>query len=274
MTEIAEHSIRLPEGNLHYYRFGSGPKRVLAWHGFMSDAKDFASYASNLGEEWCIIAPDFWFHGKSEWHAHRAPQAEDLLKALHELMKAEGLENDSFILWGFSMGERLTRFCVNAFPTQIQSVYLFSPPSLPFTRFLDFCCRYQTFIHPIIWAVLVNPTYLRGVAKGLSFLKIIHPIRKRFVLKALENKSMLYQTWLGLKNVFVDRKNRDNWAILHQKVIYVISGKNDALSPSSDWRQGFSADVTLVFKQLDFKHESFTPAHAAFIAAQEQKHKH
>ena len=48
--------------NLHYYKFGSGPKAMLCFHGYGMHGKQFKLLESSLGHAYTFYGFDLFFH--------------------------------------------------------------------------------------------------------------------------------------------------------------------------------------------------------------------
>lgn len=52
--------------NLHYYRFGNGPKAMLCFHGYGMHGKQFAILEEKLGEAYTFYGFDLFFHKETK----------------------------------------------------------------------------------------------------------------------------------------------------------------------------------------------------------------
>ncbi|RQO30899.1 hypothetical protein DBR32_09310 [Taibaiella sp. KBW10] len=87
---------------LHFVRYGTGKRLLLAFHGSGQDASFFAALARKVGETFTIIAPDLPEHGKTSW---RGAITKVALITLCERFKVE-FDVDKFSLLGYGIGSR------------------------------------------------------------------------------------------------------------------------------------------------------------------------
>ncbi|TXB62457.1 alpha/beta fold hydrolase [Phaeodactylibacter luteus] len=116
-------SMAVPGGQLAYQQWGSGPRKVLALHGFAMDHTAFASLAKAC-PELSIWALDLPFHGGTVWAADRfAP--EELAAALHHFWGQVGGGRVEAL--GHSLGARLWLCMLPHLELAMSELWLIAP---------------------------------------------------------------------------------------------------------------------------------------------------
>lgn len=102
--------------SISYYRFGSGPKAVVCFHGYGEEAAAFnflEKYASN---QYTFISIDLPFHGKTEWKDGINFLPKDLLQIIERILEQNKPPTSNFqpqnpnpklSILGFSLGGRM-----------------------------------------------------------------------------------------------------------------------------------------------------------------------
>ena len=113
--------------HLHYEKFGTGPKTLIAFHGFGQDANIFKAYTPQLNA-YTVYSFDLFFHGQSIWNAkHRLTH--HLWAALFkEFLKYQNIAG--FDVIAYSLGGRFALSLFRAYPNQISSLTLIAPDGL------------------------------------------------------------------------------------------------------------------------------------------------
>jgi pimeloyl-ACP methyl ester carboxylesterase len=99
---MTDHFFNHSRVNLHYYRFGSGPKVMLCFHGYGMHGKQFAVLKEKFGSEYTFYGFDLFFHKETKLQN----QSIDLIK--------RGISKDDFcqLIIDFCTYESIGRFCV------------------------------------------------------------------------------------------------------------------------------------------------------------------
>src|SRR5690349_1525098 len=72
---------------ISYYRFGSGPKPVICFHGYGEDASIFEFLAKYAGNQFTFYCLDLPFHGKTEWNDELTFTKADLIQITNEMLE-------------------------------------------------------------------------------------------------------------------------------------------------------------------------------------------
>ena len=93
---------------ISYYRFGSGPRPAICFHGYGEDASIFEFLVKYAGNQFTFYCLDLPFHGKTEWSDELVFTTKDLLAIMEEVV-GEGnqkskIKSQKFSILGFSLG--------------------------------------------------------------------------------------------------------------------------------------------------------------------------
>src|ERR1700748_1489341 len=94
--------------NLHYYKYGSGPKVMLCFHGYGMHGKQFKLLEGSLGSTYTFYGFDLFFHKETKLKDQGLEKIKQGItkKALADLIRefCEALGINRFSVIGYSMG--------------------------------------------------------------------------------------------------------------------------------------------------------------------------
>jgi len=139
MSEAKAGYISTGGRQLHYLCYGTGPKLLIAFHGYGNSAALFAPFASFIGQEYRLYSIDLPHHGRSEWEAGSQLQKSELATLANNLMNETGTTQCS--LMGYSIGGRVCLSIVGQIPDKIEKVLLLAPDGLVFNPLYYFATK-------------------------------------------------------------------------------------------------------------------------------------
>ncbi len=119
---------------LHYYKFGSGPKNMLCFHGYGMHGKQFTSLEKGLGQKYTFWGFDLFFHKgtvlKDESLAaiKSGLQKAQLVNLVKDFCDQLGIERFSVI--GYSMGTHYATTLVEGMPQMVDEYIAAAPSSI------------------------------------------------------------------------------------------------------------------------------------------------
>ena len=102
--------------DISYYRFGSGPKQVICFHGYGEEATLYSFLEKYAGNHFTFYAIDLPFHGQTKWNDGLAFTHNDLQQIVETILTER---NEKLILMGFSLGGRIALSFYQSQPEQI-----------------------------------------------------------------------------------------------------------------------------------------------------------
>ncbi len=122
--------------NLHYLRWGTGKRLVLAFHGYGDDAAIFGPLQEFISNEFTLLSIDLPHHGNSKWAGDEMFTKNDLVVLVESLMSAYGVRKISLL--GYSMGGRVCLALIELLPISLDKVVLLATDGLTVNLYYSF----------------------------------------------------------------------------------------------------------------------------------------
>ena len=259
--------IEVGEEKLHYLRFGSGRRLLLAFHGYGEEAGTFWQFGKILADEYKTLAFDLPWHGKSKWGKTAFFTNEALLKMVQQLMVTNKVQSVSLI--GYSMGGRVCLSILSCMPEAIDKVTLMAPDGLRIDKYYHFCTHntigkflFRSFLKfPAPWFFLI--TLIKNV-------KLLDASRYKFVMHYLGTEAarlQLGRVWPVMSCIDPDKDIRKKIS-QHQIPINIFMGRYDKVMPpklATDFAKGIEEQVKIHI--LEKGHRLVTSDYVPQIAA-------
>jgi pimeloyl-ACP methyl ester carboxylesterase len=230
------YKISQPSYELEYFLFGTGPKVMLAFHGFNNSAHDFVSLERIAGDKYTIVSVNIFFHGNSMVEEHLVERgfSNNELKALFgDLFNIK--PSRKYTLMGYSLGGRIVLKMLELFPERIEKIILLAPDGLKINPFYTFFTR--TIVGKnILKNAVNNPASFHNIARFLKRTRIISEKRYQFAFTNFENKSKrekVYRTWMLFKNVVTGQETIKARLREHKIHLFLFFGRYDKIIPPS-----------------------------------------
>jgi len=203
-----EHRL-LPYKNsqVSYYRFGSGPRLVVCFHGFGEEATLYDFLEKFAGNQYTFYSIDLPFHGQTKWNEGLDFTPADLQQILVNILSGNNgkpiMGNQKFILMGFSLGGRIALSLYQAQPESIEKIILLAPDGLKVNFWYWFST--QTWIGNRIFSFSMQyPGWFFAFLKMLNKVGLVNASVFKFVNYYIGNKEarqLLYQRWTTLRKL-------------------------------------------------------------------------
>ena len=217
---------------LHYHKFGSGPKNLLAFHGFGQDHSVFLPFKNTLGKEYTILSFDLFFHGQSHWPEKEIPVPPEAWKQmLLEILNKEKISKFSMI--GYSYGGKIAIATAHLMPEKVEKLYLAATDGIHY----NFWFRFATGTAPVRALFLYlckNPKPFIRLVKFAAKTGLISKNLGRFVVVQLgvkADRKRLYLTWVGYRKFTLNQRSILKMLNQHEIKLELISGKYDSVIP-------------------------------------------
>ena len=228
--------------NLHYHRFGSGPRILLAIHGFADRGELFFKLRDVLEENFTVIAVDLPFHGLTSWEAHEF-NPEQLRDDFLDIFEKEGIDG-SFSIMGHSMGGRVVLAMSDFFEDRIDSYIMLAPAGFQGTQ-SDSRIFFPKFIRRLLKGLTAWPAFIISIFKGGKFLGIINKGTYRFLEQQIaipERRHRLFDCWISLYDFPIRLKAFKERVIRTKAKLCFFYGTKDFITPAKYGRH-FIADM-------------------------------
>lgn len=232
---------------IRFYRFGSGPKTAVCFHGYGEDATMFSFMAKYAGNQYTFYSIDLPFHGKTEWKEGFLFTNADLLQIVQEVT---GNHNSALTLLGFSLGGRMALSLYQVSPKRIEKLILLAPDGLKVNFW--YWLATQTWPGNKFFAfTMKKPGWFFGLLKLLNRLKLVNASIFKFVNYYIgdeEVRQLLYTRWTTLRKIKPDLHSIKDHIRANKTPVRLIYGKHDRIILSQvgeKFRKGIEQHCTL-----------------------------
>lgn len=237
-----------------YYRFGTGPKPVVCFHGFGEDASLFVFLNKYAGNQFTFYSIDLPFHGQTEWKGGLTFDIADLRQIVEEILDQNSLRlqplNGKPTLLGFSLGGRMALSLYEAIPEKIEKLILLAPDGLKVNFW--YWLATQTWLGNKFFALTMKkPGWFFGLLKLMNKLKLINASIFKFVkyyIGDAEVRRLLYTRWTTLRKLKPNINRIKNQIRENKTPVRLIYGKHDRIILSAvgeKFKRGIEEHCTL-----------------------------
>lgn len=215
------------QSTIGYYRFGSGPRVAVCFHGYGETAESFAFLAKYAGDQFSFYAIDLPFHGHTQWREGLHFYPDDLV----QIVKAVTNSAPALTVVGFSLGGRMALALTEAMPEQVSKLVLLAPDGLKVNFW--YWLSTQTWPGNRLFAfTMKHPGWFFGFLKALNKLRLVNASIFKFVNYYIGDagiRQLLYNRWTALRTIrpnIARIKNTINENGIHVRLLY---GKHDRI---------------------------------------------
>lgn len=190
---------------LEYLTFGSGPKTILAFHGFGRNAEDFLLFDKALEKNYTVISFNFFHHGNSEYPKDRIEkntlQAKELAEFFEDFLNQKKINR--FSLMGYSMGGKICLSLVESLANRIDELFLFAPDGIKINFWYKFTSK-NRIGNSIYRRILYHPKPFFRFLNFLRRIRLVTDKMQRFVhynLETEEKRKLVYTVWMTLRYI-------------------------------------------------------------------------
>jgi pimeloyl-ACP methyl ester carboxylesterase len=212
---------------ISYYRFGSGPKPALCFHGYAEDAGMYAFLEKYAGTEYSFIAIDLPFHGKTEWNEGLNFTYEDLQQITTEIIGP----NIPLTLIGFSLGGRMALSLYQAQPESTEKLLLLAPDGLR-VNFWYWLATRTWGGNKLFAFTMKKPGWFFGFLKLLNKTGMVNASIFKFVnfyIGKKEARIQLYQRWTSLRRLKPNLARIKSLVRKYKTPVRLIYGRHDRI---------------------------------------------
>ena len=215
-----------------YYRFGSGPKAAVCFHGFGEDGNLYSFLEKYAGASYTFFCIDLPFHGKTQWNEELAFTDWDLLEIIRKIFDKNDFDPDEqFSVLGFSLGGRIALSLYQVQPARVKKIILFAPDGLKVNPWYWFAT--QTWIGNRIFSFSMNnPGWFFSFLKLANKLGFVNASVFKFVNYYIGNKQarlLLYQRWTTLRKLKPSLTVIKTFIRKHKTETRLLYGKYDRI---------------------------------------------
>ncbi|TAN01014.1 MAG: alpha/beta hydrolase [Chitinophagaceae bacterium] len=254
---MPEFFITINTNKICVHVFGSGPRLLIAFHGFKESGDNFYVFENILGKEYTLYAPDLPYSGSTIWD-----DAVFEMKELEFLMRTllDHFGSDKFTLLGYSMGGRIALCAAAVFISQMEALVLLAPDGLKVNPWYYFVTQTKAG-HALFHHVVYHHALLHFIIEAGFKLHLTNESIYKFVKMHTDDKEqrmLVYRIWTCMKNLSPDIPGIKKQIKRHHLPVIFIFGKYDRIFPS---RHGkiFEDIPTAKILTLDYGHQLLKP---------------
>ncbi len=223
--------------NLHYYKFGSGPKHMLCFHGYGMHGKQFKILESNLGSTYTFWGFDLFFHKETKLKDQSLPtikkgiSKKEVAALFAEFCQNQGIARFSVI--GYSMGTHYATIITEELAPMIDEYIVAAPSCLQPGSLITFFSRNKTG-NKILEKLILPEKRLTSLLKLFRQLRFINAEAYEILYKEIgtpELRFNFYACFIYLRFLETDEA-RLLQALQQQNIKSIfIFGKRDKTFP-------------------------------------------
>ncbi len=280
-----QHHVAYKNSVVNYHLYGTGPKVILAFHGYGDSGNQFNILQHEMGNAYTIIAPDMPLHGKTKWNEDDFV-LDDLVFILNKILEElpgvqtgvkrnclqilpKGTETedcDKFSMLSFSMGGRIVLNLLEKIPRQIERVVLVAPDGLHENFWYRIGTR--TFAgNRFFRYTMKQPNWLFLIMRMGEKTNLLHTSLTRIVHYYMDDeqeRNLLYKRWMLLRNFRPHLATIKKVSAKFQIPVRILFGKYDKIIRS---KRGdvFSKSPNVKIKIIDAGHRLMQPKYTGDI---------
>lgn len=219
---------------LPVFKLSNGPIPLLAFHGIGQDHRAFEPLAQQLEGRYALYAFDLFFHGDQS-----AEITDTLLtkNRFREIIQSflQQHQIDRFSVIGFSMGGRFALATAEAFPQQLDQLFLLAPDGITVSPWF----RLATGSRPGRWLFrffLKHMPLFHRFGQFFISVGIINRSVLRFAestLSTIEQRERVYRSWIYFRKLQFDLPELSHTFNHHPVRVRFFVGHFDQILPVS-----------------------------------------
>jgi pimeloyl-ACP methyl ester carboxylesterase len=198
---------------------------------------------------------DLFFHGQSVWNNNEVPMEKDFWKELLEQFLAEN-KIDKFSVLGFSMGGKFAMASVEAFPNQVEGIFLLAPDGIK-TSFWYSLATYPVAFRKLFKSMISHHQRFLAVSRIALRLRLIDKGILRFVelqMNTEEKRRRVYYSWVVFRHLQFDLNKIASILNDHRTPLTLIIGKYDKIITAKNMEPFVKKLHTVRFEIIDAGH--------------------
>ena len=207
---MTSHFFNHPLVNLHYYRFGTGSKIMLCFHGLGMHGKQFFVLEKELGEEYSFYGFDLFFHKETILNNN---EIQEIKKGITQIELTslfvdfcQYQQIDEFSVLSYSMGTFYAAALMSFIPDRIQEAFLIAPSFLKTPKVLDFLANNRA-ANYFFEKLLLSENGLKILLKACLRLHIVDNSNYEILYREIETAQLRFNFYANvtyLKHMNVD----------------------------------------------------------------------
>jgi pimeloyl-ACP methyl ester carboxylesterase len=250
-----EHFLLLYKNSqISYYRFGSGPRPAVCFHGYGEEASVYGFFEKYEVNEFTFYSINLPFHGKTEWKEGFTFSNDDLQQIIKEILSKDTRhltpDTRQLTLLGFSLGGRIALSFYQSQPTTIDKLVLLAPDGLKVNFW--YWLSTQTWMGNKFFAfTMKKPEWFFGFLKLMNKIGLVNASIFKFTNYYIGDKEVrqqLYNRWTTLRKITPRLSAIKSFIKENKTSVRLVYGKHDRIILSSvgeKFRNGIEEHCTI-----------------------------
>lgn len=218
---------------LSYACIGSGPKKVIAFHGYSRSSADYNAFGELVASSHTVYAFDLFFHGESVSdgvNVNMALSNSELISYFRAFILS--LEVKEIGIIAYSMGGRIALALLPEL-REVKQIVLIAPDGLISNVWYNFAAKTQIG-RKLFWRMVQRPKPLYRLARFFKQLRLLSNKTYQVAMENTVNEAdrlRLYNTWLFLRGVKVNKAEIEERINGSDLGFLIALGERDKLIP-------------------------------------------
>jgi pimeloyl-ACP methyl ester carboxylesterase len=232
---------------VNYYRFGTGPKLVVCFHGYGENARGFEFLSHSVGSQFTLYCVDLPFHGQTRWNDGLSFTETDLLEIIEQILKNS---KSRFSLLGYSLGGRMALSIYKLIPEKIDKMVLLAPDGLKVNGW--YWLATQTWLGNKFFAfTMERPRWFFALLRLMNRFSLVNTSIFKFVNHYISDatvRQLLYTRWTTFRKIKPDLHQVKKEINNNGTQVRLLYGQHDRIILSSvgeKFRKGIEKNCSL-----------------------------
>lgn len=184
---------------VHCLKFGTGPKLLIALHGFGDRAAMFLALEAALSPHYTVYAIDLPYHGHTQWPKDHFTRKD--IMALIDLIR-DRERQEKFTLMGFSFGGRIVQCLLSHYIQNLTHLYLIAPDGLNTRWMFNLTMMPRSLRYLLRWALRNPAWFIKFIAwshRRAWISKFVHDFAYNHIYTK-ERRDRIFCTWISLSD--------------------------------------------------------------------------
>lgn len=221
------------QSKIHFVRFGSGERLLIALHGTGRDAEMFRVLEPSLGKRFTVISLDLPFHGKTEWNEKKPFSRKEVKELFEAILKNEN--QNRFSILAFSLGGKIALTAVSLLPERIDELILIAPDGIRNSAWYNFALL-PVIGEPLFRRLIHKPGFYVIVLNTLKGLRLVSEKLHKFAfsqMDSVEKRQQVYDVWMAFGKLRPDIRIVKNLINKYNIRATLVFGQYDPVIPAS-----------------------------------------
>lgn len=236
---MTDHFFDHPIVDLHYYRFGNGPRKMLCFHGYGMHGRQFQVLADKFGRDYTFYGFDLFFHKETKLkknsvdHIKRGISKSEFCELMNAFCQYESISRYSII--SYSLGTHYATVLAEQDASRIDKLIMMAPAFLRVFLPLRVVAKNKV-ANYIFQKIFLSENRVKSILKMCRKFGVVDEKGHHILLSEMETLELRFAFYANVTYLryMEPDQNRLAKALNENKVdCYFIFGKRDPMFPST-----------------------------------------